>query len=296
MQNSITHHHLCAVINTEIERRAKPSVVRVLDMGCGNGHLIAFLQHKLPQLRKDLKFEIYGFDVIDSNIQASDYFEWTFEFLGQEFPNIDWKKRVFQIVTKQEWPFPAGFFDYIISNQVMEHVFDHDFSFQQIKRVLANDGVSIHLFPLRSYVYEGHLLLPFVHWISNKDLLFDYIKVCSLLGLGKYRRYFPMGSASDLNDFCQKHTDYMIYETNYLSPREVYKIAKRNLMRCSFRYTEDYYFNKLRQVFRKSLKYEYALIRHPWWERILFTFLVRLSSITLVLENGNTYVQLSAQH
>ena len=289
MQNSITHHHLCAVINSEIEKRSVPPVIRILDMGCGNGQMIAFLQRKLYQLRENLKFEIYGFDVMDSNVQASAYFDRTFKFLGQEFAYIDWGKRIFKITTKQEWPFQEGFFDYVISNQVMEHVFDHDFSFQQIRRVLADDGVSVHLFPLMNYMYEGHLLLPFVHRISNTDLLFDYIKVCSLLGLGKYRQFFPLGSTSDLTFFCRKHTDYMIYETNYLSPQEVYKIAKRNRMRCSFRYTEEYYFNKLRQVLRLPLKYKYSLIRHPWWERMLFVFLVRLSSVTLVLEKSNMY-------
>ena len=289
MQNSVTYHHLFAVLNTEIEKRSVPPVIRVLDMGCGNGQLIAFLQRNLHQLRENSKFEIYGFDVMDSNVQDSAYFERTFKFLGEEFPDIDWGKRIFKITTKQEWPFQEGFFDYIISNQVMEHVIDHDFSFRQIRRTLTDDGVSIHLFPLVNYIYEGHLLLPFVHRISNADLLFDYIKVCSLLGLGKYRQFYPRGSASDLTLFCRKHTDYMIYETNYLSPKEVYKFAKCNRMRCSFRYTEEYYFNKLRQVFRQSLKYKYPLIRHLWWGRILFVFLVHLSSVTLVLEKGNTY-------
>jgi len=286
-QNSMTHYHLCAVVNTEIKKRLAPPVVRVLDMGCGNGQLIAFLQRNLPQLNKDLAFEIYGFDVTDSNVQVSGYFDETFKFLGQEFPGIDWEKRIFQITSREEWPFPEGFFNYVISNQVMEHVFEHDFSFQQIRRVLAEDGVSVHLFPLKSYLYESHLLLPFVHWISNKDLLFEYIKVCSLLGLGKYRQ---QSYASNLMDFCRNVADYMIYETNYLSPEEVYTFAKRNWLRCSFRYTEEYYLNKLRQIFRRSLKYEYALVRHPWWERILFVFLVRLSSITLILEKRNRYI------
>ena len=289
MQNSITYHHLCAVINTEIEKRSVPPVIRVLDMGCGNGQLIAFLQRKLHQLRNNIKFEIYGFDVVDSNVQVPTYFDSTLKFLGQEFADIDWGKRIFNITTRQEWPFQEGFFDYVISNQVMEHVFDHDFSFQQIRRVLANDGVSVHLFPLINYIYEGHLLLPFVHRISNADLLFDYIKICSRLSMGKYRQFFPHGTNLDLISFCQKHTDYMIYETNYLSLPEVYKIAKRNRMRSSFRYTEEYYFNKLRRVFKRSLKYKYSLVRHPWWERMLLVFLIRLSSITLVLEKDNTY-------
>jgi len=290
MENSMTHHHLCAVINTVLKEQSAPPAIRILDMGCGGGQLIVFLQNKLPLLREDIHFELYGFDVIDSHVQVSDYFNTTMNLLAQKFPEIEWGKRIHLITSKQEWPFPDGFFNFVVSNQVMEHVFDHDFSLQQIKRVLTEDGVSIHLFPLKDYIFEGHLLLPFAHWISNQDLLFDYIKMCSILGLGKYRKLLPKGNGADLTDFCRKHTDYMIYETNYLNMTEVYRLAKRNRMRCSFRYTGEYYINKLRQVVQIPLKYEYARVRHPWWERILFSLFVRLASITLVLEKRNTYL------
>ena len=287
----MTHHHLCAVINTILKEQPAAPSIRILDMGCGSGQLMAFLQRKLSQLREDLKIELYGFDVSDSQVQAPGYFHNTIYFLQQEFPEIDWGKRVYQITSKQEWPFPDGFFNYVISNQVMEHIFDHDFSLQQINRVLAVNGTSIHLFPLKDYIFEGHLLLPFVHWISNQDLLFEYIKICSLSGLGNYRNFLPKGTSSDLADFCRKHTDYMIYETNYLNLTEVYKLAKRNKMRCSFRYTEEYYLNKLRQLLGKPLKYEYAFIGNPWWNRILFSFFVRFASITLILDKRNTLLK-----
>jgi len=264
-------------------------------MGCGNGQMIAFLQRMLPQLNKHIAFEIYGFDVLDSHVQINNYFEKTFELLIHEFPSIDWKKRVVQITSKQEWPFPEGFFNYVVSNQVMEHVFDHNFTFQQIRCVLKEDGVAIHLFPLKSYIYEGHLLLPFVHWISNEDLLKGYIKICSRLGLGRFRQHLAMGGTSNLNEFSIIHADYMIYETNYLSLREVYELAKRNRMRCSFRYTEEFYRNKIRQIFKQPFLHKYSINRHPFWERMLFAVLIRLSSITLILEKNNTYKHYNAE-
>ena len=138
--------------------------------------------------------------------------------------------------------------------------------------------------------YPGRTFAPALCALDlEPDLLFDAIKVCSLLGLGKYRKFYPEGTRSDLMDFCRKLTDYMIYETNYLNLGEVHKLAKRNKMRCSFRYTEEYYLNKLRQLLGKPLKYEYAPVRHPWRERVLFSFLARPASITLVLEKQNTY-------
>jgi len=290
MQNSMTYHHLCAVINTVLKEQSSPALIRILDMGCGSGQLIAFLQNELPHLREDIHFELFGFDVADSHVQASDYFGATLSLLRQKFPEIEWERRIHLITSLQDWPFPDNFFNFVISNQVMEHVFDHDFSLQQIRRVLTEDGISIHLFPLKQCIFDGHLLLPFVHWISNQDLLFEYIRVCSILGLGRYKKFLPKGTHVDLMDFCRKHTDYMIYETNYLTLTEVHKLAKRNKLRCSFRYTEEYFMNKLRQVVRKPIKYEYSRIRHPWRERILFFFLCSLASVTLVLEKQNTYL------
>ena len=289
MINNVALHHICAVINTEIQRRSTPLMIRVLDMGCGDGQMIAFLQRMLPQLNEYVTFEIYGFDVLDSHVQVRDYFDKTFELLLSEFPHIDWKKRVVQITSTQEWPFPEKFFDYVASNQVMEHVFDHDFTFQQIRRVLKEEGIAVHLFPLKGCIYEWHLLLPFVHWIANKDLLKEYIKLCSRLGLGRFHQHLARGGIANLDEFSTLHADYMIYETNYLSLRGVYALAKRNRMRCSFRYTKEFYRNKIRQVFKRPFLHTYALKRRAFWERLLLAVLGRLSSITLILEKNNTY-------
>jgi len=279
------------VLNTEIGTRPARSPVRILDMGCGNGRLMAFLQRTLPQLRTELAFEIYGFDVNDSRVQESDYFAETLASLAQQFPAIDWRQRIMQIGSKEEWPFPEGYFDYVVSNQVIEHVLDHDFAFGQIRRVLAPEGTAVHLFPLKPCIREGHLRLPFAHWISDADLLLHYVKVCSLLGMGKCREHVAKGYSADLMDYCRKHADYLIYETNYLSPGEVYKLAKRNRMRSSFRYTEQFYMNKLRQVFGRPPRHEYSAAPHPALKRPLFVFLMFLSSVTLVLEKSNTYAR-----
>lgn len=291
MRDSITHHHLCAVLNTEIGTRPARSPIRILDMGCGDGHLMAFLQRTLPQLRTELAVEIYGFDVTDSRVQESGYFAETLAFLAQQFPGIGWRQRIFQIGSKEEWPFPEGHFDYVVSNHVLEHVFDHDFAFGQMRRVLAPEGTAVHLFPLKYYIREGHLRLPFAHWISDADLLLNYIKVCSLLGMGKCRQHVAKGYSSDLMDYCRKHADYLIYETNYLSLGELYKLAKRNRMRSSFRYTEQFYVNKLRQVFGRPPRHEYSAAPHAALKRPLFAFLMFLSSVTLVLEKSNTYAR-----
>ncbi|MGD1048137.1 MAG: class I SAM-dependent methyltransferase [Candidatus Krumholzibacteriaceae bacterium] len=294
MRDSITQHHLCAVLNTEIGARPpRParSPIRILDMGCGNGHLMAFLQRMLPQLRPGLAFEIYGFDVTDSRVQESGCFAETLAFLGQQFPAVDWRRRMFQIRSREEWPFPEGHFDYVVSNHVLEHVFDHDFAFAQMRRVLAPEGTAVHLFPLKCCIREGHLRLPFAHWISDADLLLGYLKACSRLGMGKCREHVAQGHSASLMDYCRKHADYLIYETNYLSLGEVYRLAKRNRLRSSFRYTEQFYANKLRQVFGRPPRHRYSAAPHAALKRPLFVLLMFVSSVTLVLEKSNTYTR-----
>jgi 2-polyprenyl-3-methyl-5-hydroxy-6-metoxy-1,4-benzoquinol methylase len=41
---SLTQQHLLAAVNTELSSRDGRDSVRVLDVGCGEGHLVAFLQ------------------------------------------------------------------------------------------------------------------------------------------------------------------------------------------------------------------------------------------------------------
>lgn len=296
MKNSITHHHLCAVINTELKKKQnKPERFRILDMGCGSGKLVEFLQKTLPNIHQDIKFEVYGFDVVDSKVQHLSFFTNTLTFLKDSLPEINWEERIFQISSAQEWPFSADYFDCVVSNQVMEHILDHNFSFRQINRVLLNDGFSIHLFPLCNYIYEGHLFIPFVHWICNEDLLFWYIKFSSIIGIGNYKQYLKMGYCSDVTDYARKHTDFIIYETNYLSEKDIHLLAKHNKLKSSFRYTEDFYFHKLKEMFNASYDYNYSTNKNILMEKILFVFLVRLSSITLTLRKSNSYVNIHDQ-
>jgi len=65
---STTHDHLLAIVNTECRRFTSGETVRVLDAGCGKGALMQWLREKLPELRPDLRFKVYGFDVCDHGV------------------------------------------------------------------------------------------------------------------------------------------------------------------------------------------------------------------------------------
>ncbi|MDD4182632.1 MAG: class I SAM-dependent methyltransferase, partial [Candidatus Omnitrophica bacterium] len=66
-------------------------------------------------------------------------------------------------------PYPEGTFDFIYSNQVIEHVEDLNKVLSEMHRVLKNNGVMMHVFPLKRYFIEGHCGIPFMHWLPKNS-------------------------------------------------------------------------------------------------------------------------------
>jgi len=146
--SSQTHEHILRIVHTETLNFEENRVIRLLDVGFGNGTLIAFLAENLPLLNPALTFEIYGFDVNDHGVQAQGYFDESVRFLSTRISATNWSERLALISSKEPWPYPDQHFDVILSNQVVEHIDDHHFFFSEIYRTLQDGGFSVHLFPL----------------------------------------------------------------------------------------------------------------------------------------------------
>jgi len=285
---SITHQHLLSVLNTEIASLKMSGTVRILDIGCGDGLLIKYLTANIDFLNPALKFEIYGFDVDDHGVQSEGYFSKTIEVLEQSFPQIPWEDRLNVISADEPWPYPEAFFDIVISNQVLEHVVNHDMFFSEIRRTLCDNGVSVHLFPSKHCVYEVHLHLPWVHRISNHDLMVSYIRFLSRIGLGKYRKHNQEKPLS-VEEFSQRHADYLFFFTNYLTCKEVHRIAKKNHLPSSFRYTKEFYTAKLRSLFGMKPVYKFEKDRSTLVDWFSLFFLRGVSAVTLVQHKRQRY-------
>ena len=285
---SVTHEHLLSIIHTEARRFPHRHAVRILDVGCGDGNFIAYLMGNLELLNPSITSEIYGFDVYDHGVQQDDFLAKTIDALSLQFPTVPWTTRIASISARERWPFPDEFFDVIISNQVVEHIGDHDMFFFEIQRTLRKNGYSVHLFPLKNYIYETHLNLPFVHKIINHDLLIKYIKFLSRLGLGKYKSHSGESGIS-LDEYSERHADYMHYFTNYTSYNEVLKLAKKHRLRISFRYTLDLYIRKFRTTLSLNPKYEYEKKRSILIDWLSLFVLKYISIVTLFLEKKEIY-------
>jgi SAM-dependent methyltransferase len=262
--------------------------IRILDVGCGDGYLIGFLQQELPKLLPGVALELHGVEVSDSRVQKSDFFQPTIRSLAAQHPAVPWNERLSLLHSERAWPFADETFDFVISNQVLEHVRDHAHLMRNIARVLAADGVSAHLFPLRDSYVEWHLKMPFAHWIGNSDFLYRYIAVCSWLGLGTWRKYCRLVRPVSLSDFSAHNRDFIALETNYLRERDIAYLAKRAGLKYCFRYTEDFYLNRLRLAFGRPLQYRLR-VRRGLMGKLALSICRRMSSICLVLEKSNSY-------
>ena len=284
---SITHLHLLSILVTEInKKKLNDGLVRILDAGCGNGHLSSFLHLNLTALFPNLDFEIYGYDIADHGVQAKDFFQNTVSWCIENCPDVPWEDRLKLITHDQNWPFGNNFFDYVLSNQVLEHVWDHQFFFFENARVLKQGGSGVHLFPLKHYFYEGHLLIPFAHKIADWYLLKSYISIMSWLGFGAYKAHNNLS----IEKYSEMHADYITFYTNYISYSEAIRIVKQAQLRPSLKYTADFYWHKLRQVLKQNTLIDlgehkragalYSIANHS---------LKFISCITLFVEKNNSY-------
>lgn len=120
---------------------------RVLDFGCGAGQIV-------DELRKR-GIEAFGCDVF---YEGGDY---------SSAIHSDLLGSVIKKIEDGRIPFPSDYFDFVVNNQVMEHVENLNVVLSEISRVLKPGGVVLSLFPDRSVWREGHCGIPFLHWFPK---------------------------------------------------------------------------------------------------------------------------------
>ncbi len=279
---SITHVHLAAIINTEVCDADAP--IRVLDAGCGDGQMLEYLIGALSEARPHMDYEFYGFDVGDSAVQSDPAFlTGAQRRLAAAAPGVDWRGRLTVINSGDQWPYADGFFDVIVSNQVLEHVTDLDRFLTEVSRTLAPAGASAHIFPLRAVVNEGHVRVPFAHRIVNHDVSRAYLEAANRLGIGRYGTYNIPGD--DRRQFAQREADRLWYYTRYRSYTDVLGAGRRAGLRASFRYTPELYRAKVRSLMGRQPRFTYT--RHTLTDWVAARVLQYVSGVTLFLEKRN---------
>lgn len=282
---SITHRHTLSALNTMLkyeETLSNKTTIKILDAGCGNGTMIYYLNKYLPLFNEGKEFLIYGYDLIDHGVQKDGYAKETFSYLHDNVPGIDWSERIKLIAFDQNWPFEDGTFDIVISNQVLEHVWDHHQFFREQNRVLMNAGFSHHLFPVKEVIMDGHVFLPGVHKLHSWDAIYRKVKFYTSLGFGLYRKekkkygynkeYFSRVWADKIYHFC-----------NYQSYAELGKAAKDNHLCLTTRFTGEFYWRKFKEILGFKTAFIY---KNKPSSKIIFFFLKYIAGVSIVLYKG----------
>lgn len=288
--NHVAFLHLRNVLATEAARFPAGNTVRILDAGCGDCRLIAYLNETLPLVTPGRDYEFYGFDLQD--FWPIENFGHAMSRLELSHPETPWDSRISRIGAESPWPYSDGSFDIIISNQVGEHVQDHDRFFCEVSRCLHPTGFSVHLFPLKHVLMEWHVLMPLAHRIGNFDLLRSMMTLYGRLGGGVFRDH---RNRAELDKLTAGHAEYVIRFTNYITYGDLMKITKKCGLLVSTRYTKDFYAQKLRRVLGRPEAHRYRRDRYPLQEWLSFMALRYVQGVTIFLEKGGHFERINTQ-
>jgi SAM-dependent methyltransferase len=277
---SVTDVHLAAVLRTEMRRRGLVGA-RLLDAGCGGGDLLAHLLRGPSDPDRPL-LDPFGFDVVDSGTGPTSFPKSVIDRLEggeDEAAGLKWDDRIRAIAEGDPWPFDSASFDAVVSNQVMEHVLDLDQFIGENERVLVPGGFAVHLFPLKHYMIEGHTHLPLIHRLRGWDQREGLIRILSRVGLGEQKNL-----PGSLEDYSVTRADFIDFDTNYVSWADLHRRAKSHGLRISYRYTDEFYLAKLRDMAGRPPRLELALERSALRDAITFRILRYVQGVTIVLE------------
>ena len=161
---------------------------QVLDFGCGDGaEVVAW---------REAGHEAFGCDVV-------------LDRPGQSLRLIEEPYRL---------PFEDATFDLVLSNQVLEHVQDHDVAFREISRVLKPGAISLHLFPARWAPIEVHSRVPLASVVQERW----WLALWARLGI---RNEFQRGLSWD--EVTDRNAEYLRTRTNYLSRAQLIALGER---------------------------------------------------------------------
>jgi ubiquinone/menaquinone biosynthesis C-methylase UbiE len=142
--------------------------LKVLDAGCGEGHLLEKLRKKSP------KNTYYGIDITDVALKRA----------KERCPGAKIKSMDVSAIS-----FAGGFFDVVVCTEVLEHIDDYEAVAKELKRVLKKGGRLIITFPNETlWTLSRALLLRTPFKVPDHVNSFSPGKIKQIMGMKAVRQ------------------------------------------------------------------------------------------------------------
>jgi len=180
-----------------------PEQINVLDWGCGRGRSVAKLREK--------GFNAFGVEIDQkAMLKGFSLFEQRGLVPGELMKPVS-----------KVGDFDDGFFDLIFSEQVFEHIADLSGVIAEQARITAPGGIGIHLFPGAKNVWEGHLLMPFAHWLPKSLFRKYWIAAMLLLSWGPPKDAWPETIGKSFMEQVNVYYHYLNEKTYYRDSKHI---------------------------------------------------------------------------
>jgi SAM-dependent methyltransferase len=196
-----------------------PHDARILDLGCGNGNIVAEYRRA--------GYQAFGCD-----------------FAFKPGPHVDElaRKNYIRLIDRggdYRLPFDNREFDFVVSDQVFEHVQNYAETLAEHRRVMKTSGAGLHFIPSRYAPVEGHVFVPFATMLQD----YWWLRLWSQLGI---RTKAQRGMSAE--ECARRNEQYLKTSTNYLTKQQMSREFGRHF--AEVRYVEDLFLKYSRRARR----------------------------------------------
>jgi ubiquinone/menaquinone biosynthesis C-methylase UbiE len=160
--------------------------------------------------------------------------------------NWEFERRLNLIGRNNKTNFPNEYFDFVFSDQVIEHVQDIRGLVDELNRITKKDGRQIHRWPSKFKIIEPHLYMPLIHWLPKGFLRYFGILVYTACGIE------PHWSELDGQSVWSKARTYTKYSHQKTYYRHLYAINR--LFNASWKIEYFPKYKKIRKLFYLQFK------------------------------------------
>ena len=195
------------------QNKLEKEEMNILDWGCGRGLDVLWL--------RDKGYNAYGVDIdsepINNGIDL-------FKAKGHEESTLR------HLSPDGKTDFPDGFFHVVISNQVFEHVSNIEAVANEARRITRDGGTGYHIFPASKRVIEGHMFMPFIHWLPKNKLRKYLIATFIVLKIKPHSKLDDMKLKKKIDTYYH----YSINSTFYRKPSALRRKFRKAGFHVSF--------------------------------------------------------------